>query len=83
MRAIGEGLTCLMIDLDLPGVNGFDLISQMRKNFPDLPIIAVSGVYQATALESAKALGAAAVLSKPVTAEWRAVVDRVRRTTLN
>src|ERR1051325_5206230 len=70
MGSVGADFTLVRIDLDLPGQDGFSLIAEMRRNFPDLPIVAVSGVYQASALESARALGAAEVLSKPVTAEW-------------
>ena len=46
-----------MIDLDLPGQDGFSLIQEMRRNFPDLPVIAISGVFHGRLLESAKLLG--------------------------
>jgi DNA-binding NtrC family response regulator len=78
MGTVGAGISVVMIDLDLPGEDGFSLIAEMRKHFPDLPAIAVSGVFQRHVLESAKAVGAADALQKPITAEWNAALARVR-----
>jgi CheY-like chemotaxis protein len=78
MAVVGAGFSVVMIDLDLPGKDGFALIREMRQHFPDLPIIAISGVFQTHVLESAKALGATDTLQKPVTAEWKAVIQRAR-----
>jgi len=78
MGAVGEGFSVVMIDLDLPGQDGFSLISEMRRHFPNLPIIAISGVFQKHVLESAKLLGAAEALEKPIGPEWRSAIARVR-----
>ena len=74
------GFSVALVDLDLRGQNGFELIRNMRERFPDLPVIAISGVLQVDALESAKLFGAAEVLQKPVTPEWKPVVERIRAT---
>lgn len=73
-----EGLSVALVDLDLPGTDGFTLIRTLRETHPDLPTIAISGVYQPDVLESAMALGATAVLSKPITGEWKETVARLR-----
>jgi CheY-like chemotaxis protein len=78
LTALGDDFSVALIDLDLPGVDGFDLIGKVRKQFPNLPVIAMSGVYQASALESAKAVGAVDVLRKPITPEWKVTVERVQ-----
>jgi CheY-like chemotaxis protein len=78
LGSLGDEFSVALIDLDLPGMNGFDLIDQMRKKYPRLPVIAISGVFQASVLESAKAVGAAEVLSKPITQNWGSTVERVR-----
>ena len=62
----------------MPEQDGFSLIREMRRHFPDLPVIAMSGVFQSNVLESAMAFGAADALHKPITAEWKVVMDRVR-----
>jgi len=67
-----------LVDLDLPDCNGFDLISQIREARPGMPIVAMSGVFSQTVLESAKEFGAVEILSKPPTEEWVRVVDRLR-----
>jgi CheY-like chemotaxis protein len=79
LDAIGPGCSVLMIDLDMPGEDGFSLIREMRRKYPALPIIAISGVYQTNVLESAKLLGARDTLQKPITPEWRATIARVRQ----
>jgi CheY-like chemotaxis protein len=79
MASVGQGFTVALIDLDLPDVDGFELIGTMRKHFPDLPIIAVSGVVRRHVLESAKSLGADEVLPKPITGEWKDAIDRVQK----
>ena len=36
---MAAGFSVVLIDLDLPGQDGFSLIYEMRHHFPDLPII--------------------------------------------
>jgi CheY-like chemotaxis protein len=78
LGSLGDEVSVALIDLDLPGTNGFDLIDEMRKKYPQLPVIAMSGVFQPSVLESAKAVGAADVLSKPITQQWAPTVERIR-----
>jgi ActR/RegA family two-component response regulator len=67
-----------MVDLNLPDLDGFNLISQMHEAVPALPIVAISGVCSQAALESATNFGAVATLAKPATSEWRPLIERVR-----
>jgi CheY-like chemotaxis protein len=80
MRVVGAAISVVMIDLDLPGQDGFSLTREMRHHFPDLPVIAISGVYQAHVLDSAKLLGATDALSKPITTAWNVALADARRT---
>jgi CheY-like chemotaxis protein len=75
---VGSTFSLMMVDLDLPGQDGFSLIREMRQSFPELPIIAISGVLQKNVLESATAFGAAETLQKPITPEWKVAMARVR-----
>jgi CheY-like chemotaxis protein len=43
MRSVGSAFSVAIIDLNLPGQNGFELIRELHEQFPDLPMIAVSG----------------------------------------
>jgi len=78
-----QGLSVALVDLDLPGTDGFTLIRTLHQTHPHLPTIAISGVFHEHVLESARALGATAVLSKPITGEWNSVVQRVRNSVAN
>lgn len=72
------GFTVVLVDLDLEGEDGFSLIERLHSSFPNLPIVAISGVAQGEVLESAKVVGAIEVLPKPITPEWKKVVDHFR-----
>src|SRR4051812_46773416 len=72
ISSVGEAFPVVMVDLDLRGEDGFTLIRELKEHFPDLPVIAVSGVVQPHVLESAILVGAAEALSKPISAEWQA-----------
>jgi len=56
----------VITDLFMPTQEGIETISQLRKEFPELPIIATSGKTGAhTMLSIAQRLGAVATLEKP------------------
>jgi DNA-binding NtrC family response regulator len=79
LRAMHDQVGVVLVDLDLPGVSGFDLIYDLRQAAPGLPVIAISGVFSTDVLESAKVLGAKKALHKPVTPAWNSVVEELRR----
>jgi two-component system sensor histidine kinase/response regulator len=72
------GFSVVLIDLDLKGKAGLLLIQQLRESFPDLAIIAISGTLSGHELEAARSLGIVEVLQKPITRDWKPVVERVR-----
>src|SRR3954465_4896762 len=72
IATVGAEFSVVMIDVDLPGQDGFSLIREMRTNFPDLPVIAISAVLNTDVLEPAKLIGAADALQKPIGPEWKA-----------
>jgi CheY-like chemotaxis protein len=54
-----------IVDLSLPGINGFEIIGAISRRPNEIKIIATTGVYKPTHLEVAGALGADAVIRKP------------------
>ena len=72
------GFSVALIDLDLNGKDGLSLIQQLREKFPQLSIIAISSVLTARDSEMAKELGADEVLQKPITPEWKPIVEKLR-----
>ena len=72
------GFSVALVDLDLPGGAGFDLIRTLRRSVPDLQIIAITSAIHSLTPEDAQKLGVAEVLKKPITPAWKPVVERIR-----
>ena len=83
IASVGGAFSVALVDLSLPGQDGFSLIIEMRQQYPDPPVVAISGVYQEHVLESAKAVGAVDALHKPITPEWKAAITRIRANVAN
>jgi len=76
---LGSQVGVALVDLDLPGTSGFDLIHEIRQKYPELPIVAISGVFSEAALLGATEVGADGTLRKPITSDWKLTIDRIRR----
>jgi two-component system cell cycle sensor histidine kinase/response regulator CckA len=75
LRILGaERLDLVVTDLVMPDLDGLELIQSIRRDHPDVKIIAVSGAFGGQYLRAAEFMGADASLMKPVGAE------RLRRT---
>ena len=53
----------VVTDIVMADVEGIEIVLSLKKSFPDLPVIAISG--NALYLQSAEKLGATATLQKP------------------
>ena len=76
IRSVGAAFSAVLVDLDLPGQDGFSLIQELRKAFPDLPVIAISGVCSRAVLDSARLVGASSALPKPIDETWSSAIER-------
>jgi hypothetical protein len=59
----------LVTDLVMPEREGIETIRTLRKEQPDLKIVAVSGAFGGMFLEVAKSIGANATLAKPISSD--------------
>jgi CheY-like chemotaxis protein len=50
----------------MPERDGIEIMAEIRKEYPDLKIIAMSGRFAGPVLDSARGLGANAILTKPL-----------------
>ena len=74
-----EPADLIVTDLYMPGQEGLETIQKLRKEFPEIPIIAMSGAVLAnTMLGIAAKLGAAKVLHKPF--EFEELVKAIEET---
>lgn len=74
----------VVTDLLMPDFDGLELLGQIRRTYPDIPAIAISGGGRISSNEyllMARKLGAVAVLSKPFTPEDVATAIRAARPT--
>ena len=61
------GIRAIVTDLQMPGMDGFELIERVRSNarHARLPIIVITGCTDPKAPERARTLGANAIFTKP------------------
>jgi hypothetical protein len=69
IEARAGGVDLVITDLVMPEQEGLETIVALRKEAPSVGIVAISGAFGGQYLGMAGALGAQAVLSKPVSAE--------------
>src|SRR5436190_9271886 len=60
-----HGFGLLLMDLQMPGVNGLDLIEQLRKDSIDIPVILITGHGTSSIAIRAMQIGAYDYLNKP------------------
>ena len=57
---------CLLLDLHMPGLNGFDVLETFRSRQITVPVIVITAHDEPGTREQAESLGACAYLKKPV-----------------
>ncbi len=78
-----DAIDVAIVDLSLPGINGFEIIGAISRRPSGIKIIATTAVYGESHLEAAGSLGAHAVIRKPGSGarlpekEWLGTVRRL------
>ena len=62
----GRNIDFVVTDIEFPGLSGIDLIADMQENFPEVPVIAITGLSDIDTAVKALKLGAADFLVKPL-----------------
>jgi two-component system response regulator FixJ len=65
---LGDG-DCLILDVHMPGISGLELIESMRRQGILLPVIVISGRFDAATRNRARAAGVFALVDKPYQAD--------------
>ena len=65
-----------LLDLTLPGAHGLDLLAELRRDYPCLPIVVLSATHDRATVGAALAAGARGYVSK--TASSDALLDAIR-----
>ncbi len=61
-----ETFDAVVSDVLMPRMNGLQLVRRIRRRFPDLPVILMSGLISDEVCDAIAGLGAAALFQKPV-----------------
>ena len=66
----------VLLDLALPGAHGLDLLAELRRSFPRLPLVVLSATHDRATVGAALASGARGFIAK--TASPHALLDAIR-----
>ena len=55
----------LLTDVKMPGMSGYDLLKEVKENWPDMAVIVMTGYGDAYTVKEALLLGADEYISKP------------------
>ena len=72
----GRRPNCVILDLHMPGIDGFETQARLAKSSVGVPAVIITGHDTAEAQARALALGAAAYLRKPIDA--RTLLETIR-----
>src|SRR2546427_3767057 len=66
----------ILLDLALPGCDGFELLADLRREWPGMPVLVLSATHDRETVEHALDLGAMGFI--PKTANTRVLLDALR-----
>jgi len=73
-----SGVGLVLLDIFFPSENGLDILAEIKRQYPQIKVLVVTGLRQDTILAEAQRLGADGVLYKPFdTDELLASIYRV------
>jgi CheY-like chemotaxis protein len=68
LSVVGAGVDIALVDFNMPGIDGLELVAKIRENHPNMPIALVSANLQDEIISQARELKAA-FIAKPLTDE--------------
>ena len=62
-----EDFDLLLVDIKMPGRDGFSLMGEVKRKWPEIPVIVMSGYTTTETIDTAAHMGAANFIAKPFT----------------
>ena len=66
---VEPNLIAILSDINMPGMDGLDLLGEVKRRYPELPVMMVTAYGDDERRRRAKELGVAEFLSKPINFE--------------
>ena len=63
---VEPNLIAILSDINMPGMDGLDLLAEVKRHYPELPVMMVTAYGDDERRRRAKELGAVDILSKPI-----------------
>lgn len=60
-----EELDCVLLDMKIPGMDGLEILKNIKAKWPDLPVMMMTAYGELDLIQEALALGAAKYFTKP------------------
>ena len=76
-EAIEPDLLAILSDINMPGMDGLQLLEQIKQRFPDLPVMMVTAYGDNERRRRASEMGAAEFITKPV--DFAQLKERLRQ----
>jgi DNA-binding response OmpR family regulator len=64
LKTLGD-IDLMLLDFTLPGISGMDVLKEMKRSFPSIPVMMVTASKQGKTTAESPALGACEFLEKP------------------
>jgi DNA-binding NarL/FixJ family response regulator len=73
---VSPDIDLVVLDLTLPGCDGFDVLRELRRDWPGIPVLVLSATHDRATIETAIDMGAMGFI--PKTANARVLLDALR-----
>ena len=73
---VEPSLIAILTDINMPGMDGLDLLGEIKQRYPELPVMMVTAYADAERRRQATVRGAAEILTKPVDFEHLKALSR-------
>ncbi len=64
-EAIGSGYSCYVLDINVPNIDGVEILKNIREYFPNVPVIIISSTIELDIIKDAYELGCDDYIKKP------------------
>jgi CheY-like chemotaxis protein len=73
-------LDALFLDVSMPGMSGLDVLAEVKRRRPSLPVVVITGHATPEQIDEVKRLGVVDVIAKPAPlTHYQAALRRLRR----